>query len=36
LLEANEVAAAIVWLCSPLSSAVTGADVAVDGGMTVS
>jgi NAD(P)-dependent dehydrogenase (short-subunit alcohol dehydrogenase family) len=36
LLEPSEVAAAIVWLCSPLSSAVTGADVAVDGGMTVS
>lgn len=36
LLEANEVASAIVWLCSPSSSAITGADVAVDGGMTVS
>jgi SDR family mycofactocin-dependent oxidoreductase len=36
LLEPAEVAAAIVWLCSPLSSAITGADIAVDGGMTVS
>jgi SDR family mycofactocin-dependent oxidoreductase len=36
LLEPSEVAAAIVWLCSPASSAITGADVAVDGGMTVS
>jgi NAD(P)-dependent dehydrogenase (short-subunit alcohol dehydrogenase family) len=24
-----------VWLCSPAASAITGADVAVDGGMTV-
>lgn len=36
LIEPSEVAAAIVWLCSPASSAITGADVAVDGGMTVS
>lgn len=36
LLEPSEVAAAIVWLCSPTSSAITGADIAVDGGMTVS
>jgi SDR family mycofactocin-dependent oxidoreductase len=36
LLEPTQVAAAIVWLCSPSSSALTGADVAVDGGMTVS
>jgi SDR family mycofactocin-dependent oxidoreductase len=36
LLEPSEVAAAIVWLCSPASSAITGADIAVDGGMTVS
>ena len=36
LLEPAEVAAAIAWLCSPSSSAMTGADVAVDGGMTVS
>jgi SDR family mycofactocin-dependent oxidoreductase len=35
LIDANEVAAAIVWLCSPASSALTGAVVAVDGGMTV-
>lgn len=36
LLDPAEVAAAIAWLCSPASSAITGADVAVDGGMTVS
>ncbi len=36
LLEPGEIAAAITWLCSPASSAVTGADIAVDGGMTVS
>ncbi len=36
LIEPAEVAAAITWLCSPTSSAMTGADVAVDGGMTVS
>jgi SDR family mycofactocin-dependent oxidoreductase len=36
LIEPSEVAAAITWLCSVASSAVTGADVAVDGGMTVS
>ncbi len=36
LLEPTEIAAAIVWLCSPLASAITGADVAVDGGMTIS
>ena len=35
LIEPSEVAAAIAWLCSPASSAMTGADVAVDGGMTV-
>ncbi len=35
LLEPNEVAAAIAWLCSPASSAITGADYAVDGGMTI-
>jgi SDR family mycofactocin-dependent oxidoreductase len=36
LLEPFEIAAAIVWLCSSQASAITGADVAVDGGMTVS
>ena len=36
LIEPTEIAAAIAWLCSPASSAMTGADVAVDGGMTVS
>ena len=35
LIEPTEVAAAILWLCSPASSALTGADVAVDAGMTV-
>ena len=34
LLEADEIAAAIVWLCSPDASAVTGAVLPVDGGMT--
>ena len=35
LLEPSEVASSIAWLCSPAASAITGADVAVDGGMTV-
>jgi SDR family mycofactocin-dependent oxidoreductase len=35
LIDPAEVAAAIAWLASPESSAVTGANVAVDGGMTV-
>jgi NAD(P)-dependent dehydrogenase (short-subunit alcohol dehydrogenase family) len=30
-----EIAQTITWLCSPASSAITGADFAVDGGMTV-
>jgi len=36
LIEPAEVAASIAWLCSPAASAITGADIAVDGGMTVS
>jgi SDR family mycofactocin-dependent oxidoreductase len=36
LLEPSEVANTIAWLCSPEASAITGANVAVDGGMTVS
>ncbi len=35
LITPEEIAASIAWLCTPSSSAVTGADVAVDGGMTV-
>ncbi len=35
LLEPAEPAAMIAWLCSPASSAATGAAFAVDGGMTV-
>jgi SDR family mycofactocin-dependent oxidoreductase len=35
LLEPEEVAAALVWLAGPLSSGVTGADVAVDGGLAL-
>jgi SDR family mycofactocin-dependent oxidoreductase len=35
LIEPNEIAASIAWLCSPAASAITGADIAVDGGMTV-
>ncbi|MDE3082181.1 MAG: SDR family oxidoreductase [Acidobacteriota bacterium] len=35
LIEPIEVAALVSWLCSPASSAVTGADLAVDGGMSV-
>jgi NAD(P)-dependent dehydrogenase (short-subunit alcohol dehydrogenase family) len=35
LIEPAEVASTIAWLCSPAASAITGADVAVDGGMTV-
>jgi SDR family mycofactocin-dependent oxidoreductase len=35
LLEPEEVAAALVWLAGPHSSGVTGADVAVDGGLAL-
>jgi len=35
LLEPSEIAEVILWLCSPESSSVTGADIAADGGMTV-
>ncbi|HEY5103872.1 MAG TPA: mycofactocin-coupled SDR family oxidoreductase [Acidimicrobiales bacterium] len=35
LLEPSEIAATIAWLCSSAASAITGADIAVDGGMTV-
>lgn len=34
LLEPSEVAAAVVWLCGPEASAVTGTVVPVDGGLT--
>lgn len=34
LIEPAEVAASIVWLCSEAASAITGAVIAVDGGMT--
>jgi SDR family mycofactocin-dependent oxidoreductase len=34
LIDAGEVAAAIAWLCSPDSSALTGTVVMVDGGLT--
>ncbi len=36
LLEPSEPAGVIAWLCSAASSGVTGANIAVDGGMTVS
>ena len=34
LIAPDEIAAAIAWLCSPASSAITGAALPVDGGMT--
>lgn len=34
LLEPSEIAQAVAWLCSPAASALTGANIAVDGGDT--
>ena len=34
LLEPEEVAAAITWLCGPTASGVTGAVLPIDGGLT--
>jgi NAD(P)-dependent dehydrogenase (short-subunit alcohol dehydrogenase family) len=34
LIEPEEIASAVAWLCSPGASGMTGAIVAVDGGMT--
>ncbi|MGB0499898.1 MAG: SDR family oxidoreductase [Acidimicrobiales bacterium] len=34
MIAPDEIAAAIAWLCSPASSAITGAVLPVDGGMT--
>ncbi len=34
LLDPPEIAAAVVWLCSPAASAITGAALHVDGGFT--
>jgi SDR family mycofactocin-dependent oxidoreductase len=36
LLEPAEVAATVAWLCSPDSSGITGANIPVDGGFTIS
>jgi len=36
LLEPNEIASAVTWLCSETASGITGAIVPVDGGMTAS
>lgn len=36
LIEPAEIASAVAWLCSPGASGITGAIVAVDGGMTAS
>jgi NAD(P)-dependent dehydrogenase (short-subunit alcohol dehydrogenase family) len=34
LIEPNEIADAVVWLCGPTASALTGAVLPVDGGLT--
>jgi NAD(P)-dependent dehydrogenase (short-subunit alcohol dehydrogenase family) len=34
LIEPDEIAEAVVWLCGPAASALTGAVVPVDGGLT--
>ena len=34
VLDPAEIAAAIVWLCSPAAAAITGTALPVDGGMT--
>jgi 3-hydroxybutyrate dehydrogenase len=35
LLDPDEVAALVAWLAGPAGAAVTGANLAVDGGLTV-
>lgn len=35
LLEPDEIAAVLVWLASPASSAITGANIAADGGLSI-
>ncbi|MBV9336945.1 MAG: SDR family oxidoreductase, partial [Solirubrobacterales bacterium] len=34
LIEPREIAEAVVWLCGPAASALTGAVLPVDGGLT--
>jgi 3-hydroxybutyrate dehydrogenase len=36
LIEPEDVADAVLWLCNPHSSHVTGASIAMDGGWTAS